>query len=675
MNTVDASRAVLIVEGDGDFAESLADLLQPRGYTAVVVATPEAALAALRGAGEATPPPVALIDLRLGASSGIDLLARLRAERPELIGVLMTAELDTQTAIAALRRGAYDYFDKSVDPQSLFAVLDRCFDRVDLLRDREAAYEALRQAKDEAEAANQAKSGFLATMSHELRTPLNAIIGFSEMMLREVLGSLGNEQYRAYVGDIHASGTHLLQIINDILDLSKAEAGKIELAEDVFDLRDIMRSVGQLTASRIEIAGLTQEVDFADDLPPIRGDERKTKQVLLNLITNSLKFTPAGGRITVIGRFDPEDGLAVTVSDTGIGIPESDLDRVLKPFEQVEFVVQPAAPGHRAWPAAGQGDHGDAWRQAAAQKHAWRRHRGDRRVSARTGDLQSRRRVAAQRGLAHPTPFLPPAGKSAERRGGHHPTHDRPRQAIGCGRPNPGQRLGADRRAGAGGEGEDGIAIERRVRRADRPRQPVLRHDREAPTGILVERRVGCDERDRRVGASQQRTARRKIVKVERVVGDCRLGGDLTAQRQVGSPEPAAIRPHHAANAVDGDDRADRHAVDQTHRGAAETAFQGSGRGAQPGPGIAEREILAGGAGRRIAKPAMRRLARPVTAAREAKVEEDRRRHNRHARRADGKAAPARGEKIHCAAGRVETEGGAARQHHRVDPVDQRSGG
>jgi len=248
----------------------------------------------------------------------------------------MTAELDTHTAVAALRRGAYDYFDKSVDPQSLFAVLDRCFDRVDLLRDREAAYEELRIAKDDAEAANQAKSGFLATMSHELRTPLNAIIGFSEMMLREVLGPLGNEQYKAYVGDIHDSGTHLLQIINDILDLSKAEAGKIDLAEDVFDLRDIMRSVGQLTAARVHAAELTQTVELPDDLPPISGDERKTKQVLLNLITNSVKFTPAGGSITITARWNLSDGLAVTVADTGIGIAEENLERVLKPFEQVD---------------------------------------------------------------------------------------------------------------------------------------------------------------------------------------------------------------------------------------------------------------------------------------------------------------------------------------------------
>jgi signal transduction histidine kinase len=337
MTGLPASRDVLIVEDDGDFAESLADMLDLRGFRPVIVGNADAAMEAVAGTlGAGSAPAVALIDQRLGTTSGIDLLARMRADHPDLIGVLMTAELDTQTAVAALRRGAYDYFDKSVDPQSLFAVLDRCFDRVSLQRDREAAYEALRQAKEEAEAANQAKSGFLATMSHELRTPLNAIIGFSEMMLREVLGALGNEQYRSYVGDIHASGTHLLQIINDILDLSKAESGKIELTEDIFDLRDIMRSVGQLTAGRIHEGVLSYQVNLPDDLPPLRGDERKTKQVLLNLVANSVKFTPSGGQITVSGQFDPEVGLAVTVTDTGIGIPSHDLDRVLKPFEQVD---------------------------------------------------------------------------------------------------------------------------------------------------------------------------------------------------------------------------------------------------------------------------------------------------------------------------------------------------
>jgi signal transduction histidine kinase len=248
----------------------------------------------------------------------------------------MTAGIDTETAIEALRRGAYDYFDKACGPNSLFAVLDRCFDRVALLHEREEAYEALRVAKEEAEAASRGKSGFLATMSHELRTPLNAIIGFSEMMLREVLGRLGNEQYRAYVADIHESGTHLLQIINDILDLSKAEAGKLELHEDIFDLRDTIRSMRQLISARLSNGALSDSIELADDLPLLCADERKTKQVLLNLISNAVKFTPEGGSITVAAKYDPSVGVIISVKDTGIGIAPHDLERVLQPFEQVD---------------------------------------------------------------------------------------------------------------------------------------------------------------------------------------------------------------------------------------------------------------------------------------------------------------------------------------------------
>ncbi len=330
-------RSVIIIDDDLSFAESVADMLQPRGYAAQYFDTPEQALAALReppdGAARA---PVALIDVRLGGSeSGVDLIPRLRAAQPGLICVLMTTSIDSQTAIAALRRGAYDYFDKSWDPNALFAVLDRCFDRVALQRDR-AAYEALRLAKEAAEAASRAKSGFLATMSHELRTPLNAIIGFSEMMLREVLGTLANKQYRAYVADIHTSGTHLLQIINDILDLSKAEDGKLKLHEEVFDMRDTIRSVRQLISARIRDGGLSDSVDLPADLPLLRADERKTRQVLLNLVTNAVKFTPPGGHVEIASRFDPETGVRLTVSDTGIGIAPGDIARVLEPFEQVD---------------------------------------------------------------------------------------------------------------------------------------------------------------------------------------------------------------------------------------------------------------------------------------------------------------------------------------------------
>ncbi|HEX3953691.1 MAG TPA: ATP-binding protein [Stellaceae bacterium] len=332
-----ATGPVLILDDDIDFAESLMEMLEGRGYSAFCVETPDEAIAALREPPDGGPvPPIALIDVRLGVASGVDLMPRLQAEQPELICVLMTAHLDRQTAIAALRRGAYDYFDKSGDPTTLFALIDRCIDRVELQRQREAAYEALRIAKDQAEAASRGKSAFMATMSHELRTPLNAIIGFSEMMLREVLGALGNDQYRAYVSDIHESGTHLLQIINDILDISKAEAGKLEIYEEVFDLRDTIRSVRQLMSNRIRSGALSESVDIPADLPLLRADERKTKQVLLNLVTNAVKFTPSGGHVGIVASFDCDTGISLRVTDNGIGIPEGDLTRVLQPFEQVD---------------------------------------------------------------------------------------------------------------------------------------------------------------------------------------------------------------------------------------------------------------------------------------------------------------------------------------------------
>src|SRR5205809_3068242 len=183
---------------------------------------------------------------------------------------------------------------------------------------------ALRQAKEQADAASRAKSEFLGTMSHELRTPLNAIIGFTEIMKEGVMGPIENPHYRSYIADIHFSSTHLLTLINEILDATKAEAGKLELQEEVFDLREVIREVVRVSGPSMEKAALTVDIDLPSDLPLLRADGGKTRQVLFNLIGNSVKFTPAGGRIEIRGRFDSQTGMTIAVADTGIGIAPED---------------------------------------------------------------------------------------------------------------------------------------------------------------------------------------------------------------------------------------------------------------------------------------------------------------------------------------------------------------
>jgi PAS domain S-box-containing protein len=201
------------------------------------------------------------------------------------------------------------------------------------LRRAEAAATA---ARYQAEAANQAKSAFLARISHELRTPLNAILGFSEMLRSEWLGPLGNRRYREFADDIFTSGTHLLSLIDDILDLSRIEAGRVELREEVFPVADLVDAVFRFLHARAESGRLAFTVDLPDELPPIRADRRAMKQVLLNLLSNAIKFTPAGGRVACLANHDADGAIRLQVLDTGIGIAAADIARVLEPFGQID---------------------------------------------------------------------------------------------------------------------------------------------------------------------------------------------------------------------------------------------------------------------------------------------------------------------------------------------------
>ena len=190
-------------------------------------------------------------------------------------------------------------------------------------------------AMTRAEAANQAKSEFLANMSHELRTPLNAINGFSEIMAGEMFGPVGDPRYKGYAQDILKSGQHLLSLINDILDMAKIEAGKMTLHYEKVSLKEICTDAARLMRGKADEAGLTLVVDAAD-LDDIDADHRGVKQVMLNLISNAVKFTPEGGAVTVGVSAEGEDLQRIWVSDTGIGIAAQDLDRLAKPFEQIE---------------------------------------------------------------------------------------------------------------------------------------------------------------------------------------------------------------------------------------------------------------------------------------------------------------------------------------------------
>ncbi|HUO22658.1 MAG TPA: ATP-binding protein [Caulobacteraceae bacterium] len=193
--------------------------------------------------------------------------------------------------------------------------------------------------KVRAESANKAKSEFLANMSHELRTPLNAINGFSEIMVGELFGPLGDARYKEYAGDILSSGQHLLSVINDILDMSKIEAGKMTLRFERIDLQEVAEDAVRLIRNRAETAGLKVVIDMPG-LPEVDADFRALKQVLLNLLSNALKFTPRGGQIRVFGRVGIDgrgaERVLVGVQDTGIGISKEDLARLARPFEQVE---------------------------------------------------------------------------------------------------------------------------------------------------------------------------------------------------------------------------------------------------------------------------------------------------------------------------------------------------
>jgi signal transduction histidine kinase len=343
---------VLIIDDDPENRAFLRKALRGQGARVLEAATSEEGLRQL--AQEA--PGLVLLDVRMPGESGLDLLPRIRALHPETVVAMMTAFGSEEVAAEAVRRGADDYIAKPIDLRRLRELVERNLekhrlrlDRQDLLRRLKESnryltrqHQQLRLAEEhilavnrQLEQANRFKSEFLANMSHELRTPLNAIIGFSEILLDPTMQDVNENEHEEFVRNIHTSGKHLLQLINEILDLAKVEAGKMELHRAELDIPASLAEVVAIIDPLARQGNLRLVVEQDAELPHLAADRSKFKQVLYNLLSNAVKFTPAGGQVTLAARRVDED-VRFAVHDTGIGIHPQEYPKLFREFQQLD---------------------------------------------------------------------------------------------------------------------------------------------------------------------------------------------------------------------------------------------------------------------------------------------------------------------------------------------------
>jgi len=285
-----------------------------------------------------------LLDLLMPGLDGFQVMEGLKEIEPEGYLPVLVQTAQPEHKVRALKCGAKDFISKPFD---LVEVLLRVHNLLEVRLLYRAAEQRAQQAQvrsEHSESANLAKSRFLANMSHELRTPLNAIIGFSELLADQTFGGL-NERQLKYVNNILYSGRHLLQLINDILDLAKVEAGSVELTRTLFNVATALSEVQTIVKTMAYKKNISLELRPSADVPSLFACEAKFKQVMYNLLSNAIKFTPDGGKVSVTADLQVaacadsipvEDCLRVVVSDTGIGIKAKDHERVFQEFEQVD---------------------------------------------------------------------------------------------------------------------------------------------------------------------------------------------------------------------------------------------------------------------------------------------------------------------------------------------------
>jgi signal transduction histidine kinase len=334
---------ILVVEDDVGSRLTLCGILEDVGYKVTGVEKGSEALEAIKDGNF----NVVIADIRLPDVGGMSVLELAKEINPDAAVIITTGYASIETAVNAVNEGAYAYFVKPINMDELKTAivnvlrqqrLSRENKRLvdDLQRSNKLLFEANRQLR----AATEAKSAFLAHMSHELRTPLNAIIGFSDLMLDGFAGKINNKQ-RECLTDISSSGKHLLGLINDILDLSKVEAGKMDIRPENLRLADVVHDAVTTVKPMLDDSRHELAVNVAEDLPAVYGDRNRLKQILLNLLSNAIKFTPDGGKLC-LETSRKGDFCHISMVDNGIGIRKEEQPCIFEPFRQLDTL-----PGER----------------------------------------------------------------------------------------------------------------------------------------------------------------------------------------------------------------------------------------------------------------------------------------------------------------------------------------
>jgi signal transduction histidine kinase len=353
---------ILIVDDQPLNVALIEKVLRKEGYTAIASTSDSRDAVALYREYR---PDLLLLDINMPHLDGFQVMEALKEVEPELFLpiLVLTGDTDQAVRLRALESGAKDFLTKPFDALEILSRV-RILLEMRMLQDRLRDYnrhleievdqrteklqgviDVLRQAErkladrppEESPLARHFDAETVANLTHELRTPLNVILGYAEILKNEASGPSGNTRHAAFAGNIWEACTHILGIVNDFLDLSQVEAGKLDL--DIHDV-DVAGTVGssvKLLAQQAETANVSLTVDIPDDFPALRTDERRFRQALLNVITNAIKFTPAGGSVTVKGRYKPEDGAMIfVISDCGIGISAEDIPLVMSAFGQAK---------------------------------------------------------------------------------------------------------------------------------------------------------------------------------------------------------------------------------------------------------------------------------------------------------------------------------------------------